>query len=468
VSDDTIRLAMVGRILRRRWRLLIIFAVAGALVGYGASLVFPPHYATSTSVVLSGTWDDRALLTQAEIATSSVVIDRSAAALKWPGVSGLKLKDQVGAQVTDGNIIKISASADTPEHAQQLADEMAKQFVAFASQIANTNSGSASATQSAALRKLVTQTSSQITALSEGVTPGQTVEGVQARTDLEQLRTALEEAITKLDQADPASNQGSMVVVGSATRPTSEAPPTRAELVGGGALLFLLFTVIGHLTAARSGRRARTEREITSALGSALLGIVDVPSEGRAHGPQGRGPVAWIRWLLGVETRWDLPTAQMSVDEASRQIRYRRVGVRLREQLSAPRRLLVVVPEGDEIAGRAADRLVVEAGSDPSPHSSNRGDPMLRVARVSVSRPVVPDRVTEAGALVVLSAGSWTEGELVGIAEACEDARHEIVGYVVASVVRAGPARSADRPPDDAVPAIAVGAVGADLKGGSA
>ncbi|MEY9840218.1 polysaccharide biosynthesis protein [Streptacidiphilus sp. EB103A] len=455
MNDDTIRLAVVGRILRRRWRLLVVFAVVGALVGYGASLLFPPRWATSISVVLSGTWDDRALLTQAQIATSSVVIDRSAAALQWPGVTGIKLKDQVSAAVTDGNIIKISSSADTPVHAQQLADQLAQQYVAFASQIANTNADSASATQEAALRKLVTQTSSRITALSEGVSPGQTVEGVQARTELEQLRTALEEAVTKLDQTAPASNQGSMVVVGSAALPTSEAPPTRAELVGGGALLFLLLTVIGHLTAARSGRRARTEREITSALGTALLGTVDVPAEGRAHGPQGRGPMGWTRWLLGVETQWDLPTARTSGDEASRQIRYRRVGSRLREQLPPPRRLLVVVPEGDETAGRAAGRLVAEAGSDP----------MLRVVRVSASRPVVPDRVTESGALVVLSAGSLSGGELGGIAEACADARHEIVGYVVATTVRARPARSADRfPDDDAAPA----AVGADLRGGSA
>jgi hypothetical protein len=162
-----------------------------------------------------------------------------------------------------------------------------------------------------------------------------------------------------------------------------------------------------------------------------------------------------MRWLLGVETRWDLPPVQTSGDEPSRQIRYRRVGARLREQLPPPRRLLVVVPEEDEIAGRAAGRLVAEAGSDP----------MLRVVRVSVSRPVVPDRVTESGALVVLSAGSWTEGELAGIAEACEEARHEVVGYVVATLVRARPARSSDRPSDDAAPAIAVGA---DLRGGSA
>lgn len=454
MSDDTIRLVTIGRILRRRWRLLIIVAVAGALVGYGASLLLPPRYTTSASVLLSGQWEERELLTQAEIATSSVVIDRSAAALRWTGVSGTKLQDQVGAQVTDGNIIKISGTADTPERAQQLSDEVARQFVTFAAQIANDKAGSAAATQSKALRKLVTQTSRRITDLADAADPGTTVESVQARTQLEQLRTALEEAMDKLDRAGPAANEGSMVVVGSAARPTGQALPSRMQLVVAGALLFFLLAVIGHLAAARAGRRPRTEPEITAALGSALLGTVDVPGERRAHGPQGRGPLAWTRWLLGVETRWDLPTPRTSGDEASRQIRYRRVGARLREQLPAPRRLLVVVPDGDEIAGRAAGRLVAEAGSDP----------LLRVARVSVSRPVVPDRVTESGALVVLSTGSWTAGELSGIAEACADARHEVVGFVVASAVRARPMRSAGHPSNNATPAMAVGA---DVTGGS-
>jgi predicted kinase len=69
---------------------------------------------------------------------------------------------------------------------------------------------------------------------------------------------------------------------------------------------------------------------------------------------------------------------------------------------------------------------------------------------------MVPDRDNESGALVVLSAGSWTAGELAGIAEACADAGHEVVGIVVAAPVRARPARSAARPPDEAAPALAV------------
>ncbi|MGW6159784.1 Wzz/FepE/Etk N-terminal domain-containing protein, partial [Streptomyces sp. NPDC055144] len=64
MSDDTIRLAMIGQILRRRWRLLAVLTLVGALVGYGTSVVlFPPRYTASTSVLLPGQWEERELLT---------------------------------------------------------------------------------------------------------------------------------------------------------------------------------------------------------------------------------------------------------------------------------------------------------------------------------------------------------------------------------------------------------------------
>ncbi|MGW1491923.1 Wzz/FepE/Etk N-terminal domain-containing protein [Streptomyces sp. NPDC002402] len=447
MSEDTIRLVTIGRIIRRRRRLLTVLAVVGALVGYGTSLLMPPRYTTSASVLLPGAWEERELLTQSEIANSSVVVDRAAAALDWSGVSGRELRDRVSAKASDGNIIKISGTADTPERAQRLSDQVAQQYVTFAARIAGDNTDPEATAGPEALRKLVVQTSRRITDLAEAADPGQTVESVQGRTELEKLRTTLQEAMDKLDQADPATNKANLVVMGPSARPAGEAPPTRMQLIVAGALLFFLVSVIGHLTAARVSRRLRTEPEIAAALGSALLGTVDVPGARAAHRPEGRGPRARIRRLLGVDIRWDIPTPQTSGDEAGRQIRYRRVCARLRDQLPAPRRLLVVVPDGDEIARRAAGQLVAEAGSDP----------LLRVVEVSVTRPMVPDRDNESGALVVLSAGSWTAGELTGIAEACADAKHEVVGIVLAGTVWTRPTRSAGRPRDAVTPAVAVG-----------
>ncbi|MFD4318736.1 polysaccharide biosynthesis protein [Streptomyces sp. NPDC058548] len=455
MSDDTIRLVTIGRIIRRRGRLLTILAVVGALVGYGTSLLIPPRYTTSASVLLPGAWEERELLTQAEIATSSVVVDRAAAALGWAGVDGIELRDRVSAKAADGNIIKISGTAETPERAQRLSDTVARQFVTFAAQIMGDNTDPEAAAQPEALRQLVVKTTRRIEELADEAGPGQSVESVQTRTELAKLRTSLQEAVDKLDKADTTTDRPDMVVMGPAARPAGEAPPTRTQLIVGGALLFVLFAVIGHLAAARVGRRPRTGADITAALGSTLLGAVDVPGERAADRPKGGGPRALFRRLLGVDVRWDMPSPGASDDE-SRQIRYRRVCARLRDRLPAPRRLLVVVPDGDEIARRAAGQLVAEAENDSSPDSSSSGLLVLHVVGVSVSRPMVPDRAGESGALVVVSAGSWTAGELAGIAEACADAGHEVVGTVLAGTVWARPARSSGRSRRATTPVLAV------------
>ncbi|GLF92965.1 Wzz/FepE/Etk N-terminal domain-containing protein [Streptomyces yaizuensis] len=455
MNEDPIRLVTIGRMFRRRRRLLTVLTLVGALAGYGTSVLFPPRYTASASVLLPGQWEQRELLTQVEIATSSAVIDRTAAVLGWKGVGGAELRDRVSAKAADGNIITISGTAESPERSQQLADRVAQQLVAFAERIAGRGTDSEETTGPEVLRQQVEETNRRITDLAEAADPGQTVESVQARTALEKLRTTLAEAMKKLDEADPATNKAGLVVMGPATRPTGQAPPTRTQLIGAGALLFLLLSVIGHLTAARMNRRLRTEPEIATALGSAPLGSVDVPAERPAHRPQGRDPRAWIRRLLDLDTRWDVPTPRTSGDEDSRRIRYQRVCARLKDRAPGTRRLLVVVPDGDDIARRAAARLVTEAGNDPSPASPGGEHPVLRVVEVPVSRPLLPDRDTESGALVVLSAGSWTAAELAGIAGACADGGYEVVGSVVAGAVRtARPARPADRPADKA-PALA-------------
>ncbi|WP_431781957.1 polysaccharide biosynthesis protein [Streptomyces chumphonensis] len=462
MSEDTIRLATIGRLIYRRRRLLALLTLVGALVGYGASVLFPPRYTASASVVLPGAWEERELLTQAAIADSSVVVDRVAATLDWPGVGGRELREDVSAGASDGNIIEISGTADTPERAQQLSDQAARQYVAFAAGLAG--DGTAEAERPESLRQLVVRTSRRITELAEATDPGQSVESVQTRTELTKLRTALQEAGDRLEEADPVADRAALVVMGPAARPDGEAPPTRAQLVVGGALLFFLCAVVGQLTAARMSRRPRTEPETAAALGSTSLGTVDVPEDphdprdapasqdGDAHRTADPGPRARLRRLLGLDVRWDVPTPLTSGDETGRQARYRRVYARLQARLPGRRTLLVLVPEGDEVARSAAGRLAAAAGSAPSPGSPHTGGPALRVVEVSVARPWVPDRDEASGAVVVLSAGSRTTEELAGVAGACADAGHEVVGVVLAGPVRPRPARSAAGPRDAAAP----------------
>ncbi|MCA1673008.1 MAG: hypothetical protein LC799_12705 [Actinobacteria bacterium] len=117
-SDDVVRLSVIGQIVRSRWRLLAVLAAVGALLGVGASLLFSPGYESTSSVLLQGSQGEEDLLTEAQIATSSVVLDRTAAALGWD-VTGEDLRGMVTAEVLDGNVIEVGGLAESPDRAQQ-------------------------------------------------------------------------------------------------------------------------------------------------------------------------------------------------------------------------------------------------------------------------------------------------------------------------------------------------------------
>ncbi|MET8994977.1 exopolysaccharide biosynthesis protein [Amycolatopsis sp. Hca4] len=425
LTDDTVRLALVGQVLRRRWRLLAALAVLGALVGAGASILFSPGYKTTSGVLLQGPRQADELLTQAEIATSSVVLDRTAAMLPWHP-SGADLKKQVSAAVAQSNVVTITVAADTAEHAQQLADQVAQQYVKYSTQLA-TNSADASVQlaqeQRESLREQVKLTTDKISDLAKNVGGGLTVESVQVRTQLEGLRTSLEQAINDLNQADLASGIGNTVVLGPAQRPTSPAAPTMTHFVVGGAVLFFLVGVFGHLFTARTDRRLRGEPQIASALGAPILAGVDVTT------PQGdrlpaTGFFGKVRHLLGGDRPWLLPPVATSADEVNRDIRYRRVLARL---ATGPADVLLLVADDDRTGRLAAGQLAELADRLSLP---------LRIFEFSPDRPTVPDATASSGVLVVLGAGTRTAWQLVRLAEACADAGQEVVGAVLTHPVR--------------------------------
>ncbi|MCR6485340.1 exopolysaccharide biosynthesis protein [Amycolatopsis sp. OK19-0408] len=425
LTDDTVRLALVGQVLRRRWRVLVALAVLGAAVGAGASVLLSPGYQTSSSVLLQGPRQADELLTQAEVATSSVVLDRAAAVLPWHP-SGADLQKQITTSVANGNVVKITVSADTAEHAQQLADQVAQQFVKYSGQLAS-NSADASVQlaqeQRESLRNQVKLTTEKISDIAKTVGGDLTVESVQVRTQLEGLRSSLEQAINDLNQADLATGIGNTVVLGPSERPDKPAAPTMTQLIAGGAVLFFLVGVFGHLFTARADRRLRGEPEIASALGSPILAGVDVTT------PQGdRLPAAGfygkVRRLLGGDRPWLLPPVATSADEVNRDIRYRRVLARL---ATGPADTLLLVADDDKTGRLAAEQLAELADRLSVP---------LRVFEFTAARPTVPDAGRDSGVLVVLSAGSRTAWELVRLAEACNDAGQEVVGAVLTHPVR--------------------------------
>jgi capsular polysaccharide biosynthesis protein len=436
VNDDTARLSVVWHVLRQRWRLLIVIAALGSLVGYGASLVFSPGYETSSSVVLQGARDPNELLTEAQVAQSTVVLDRAAGALRW-GVSGTDLAPRVTAAVADGNIIEITAVAETPERAQQLADRVAQEYVTFTTQLLSTNSDAAaqvSQEQQQSLRQQIIDTNQKISELHNSAGQGQTIDSVGVRTELEQLRTALSQAVSKLDEMVTASGQAKMVVMGPAERPLGPAAPTMVQFVGGGAIAFFLAGLFGHLFAARTDKRLRDEPAIVSALGTSALGGVDVPAvpAAPASGFTGRLRTAFLG-----DRPWHVAALPPPLDEPGLEIRYQRVLSRLRGHLpTGPGRVLTVVAADDPEARAAAERLGEFAAEQRL---------TLAVWEVDAARPTVPDEAVP-GVVAVVTAGTRTGWELVGIAEACADAGHEVLGVVVTHPTRPAEEEEPARP----------------------
>ncbi|MGA6161392.1 exopolysaccharide biosynthesis protein [Amycolatopsis magusensis] len=411
---------MIGQVLRGRWRTLVVLAALGALVGAGSSFVLSPGYRTTASVLLQGPREADELLTQAEVATSSVVLDRTAAVLG--GGTGAELRDKVAASAAQGNVITIEATGDTAGQAQGTADQLAQEFVKYSTQII---AGSGDAAVQLAqerrdtLRQQVSQTNQRISELAEKAGAGQTtVESLQLRTELEGLRSSIEQAMSALNAADTASGLGNMVVLGSAELPASAAPPTPAQLVLGGAVLFFLLGVLGHLFAARTDRRLRDEEEIAGALGGAVLATVEVVDEP----PAAAGERTLRARLLRDDRPWNVPRVDVHPDEIEEEVHLHRLVARL-----SPRRRLLLTADGDRTGQRAAERIAALAG------------PRSTVVTVNPTRPVVRDGDAEE-VLVVASVGSRSAWELVGIAEACADAGLTLAGAVLIRPVQ--PART--------------------------
>ncbi|MFD8648583.1 polysaccharide biosynthesis protein, partial [Streptomyces mirabilis] len=71
--------------------------------------------------------------------------------------------------------------------------------------------------------------------------------------------------------------------------------------------------------------------------------------------------------------------------------------------------------------------------------------------------PPPPPPHTDAPPLARPPPCALTPTQLAGIAEACADAKHEVVGIVLAGTVRVRSTRSAGRARDAATPVLAVG-----------
>lgn len=498
VDDDVVRLAAVGRLVRRRWRLLTVLAVAGAVLGFGTSLLVSPGYTATSTVLLQGAGEKQAVLTETQIATSLVVLDRTALGLGW-GETGVDLKKSVSAAVADGNVIRISGVASSPQRAQELTDRATAEYVGFSAQLA-ADAANAVAAIAAERERTVQERIDDLTADVEELErspqrQADSPEGARVRAQIDQVRNALVSATGELDELergpqptdDNALNLG-IIVLERAT-PAGAASPSMVQLVAGGALLFALLGVSGLLAAARSDHRLLDTDRIAAALGAPVLAGVEVRSPPAAPvGDARRSRAHRLRDFLREESV--RTPRQLTTSSSTEDIRYRRVLSRLRGSGEAHDGMLVLLPDDDPAAAQAVAALVavaVTAGrtvgsitgsadlaelvrgasrtggredqtipvNPPVPGAVPAGARReIHVVAVAAGAPEVPDVGSVVGTLLVTSVGTRTAWDLLGIARVAADTGYPVSGALVVRPGRAPDETTSEPDPPSGDPEV--------------
>ncbi len=489
LSDDVIRLSMIGQTVRRRWRLLLVFAVLGAVVGAAVSLLWPPAYESSSRVLVQGDPGKDRMLSEAQIATSLVVLDRAASGLNWR-VNGPGLRDSVTSAVADGDVVEIKARANSPGRARQLAELVTQQYIAFSTEILTTSanaSGEVLGPRKDSLQKQVLDMNRRISELQRtvGLLTADNAQGVAARAEQQQLinnRTDTVKELADLEgriattQAAAAVSRESFSVIEAPLAASAPVTLTRLQLVASAAAVGAAIGAFIAVAVRRADRRLRRSSDIAAALGAPVLGTVDAPAEtavalpanGAANGHHAHGRRSLLQRLLRSDARWDVQPITAGHDQSLEFLRYRRVLARLWGAAAESARLLVVLVDDDVLATRAVGSLALAATVDgrlvsvvtSSPqlagtveaflgagspgaatvqveigtsvdHAQSTHGAVLSVVPVSAARPTVPDCQHALGALVVVTSGTRTAWELLAVAEACHDAGHPVAGALI-------------------------------------
>jgi capsular polysaccharide biosynthesis protein len=464
---------------------LLVLAAFGAVIGAAAALVWPSAYASQTEVLLQGPREKTEVLTEAQVAMSLAVLDRTATGLGW-GVDGASLRDSVTAEVTNGNVIGITATAPDPNRARELAQRVTEEYITFSTELL-TNAANATkdvlSRRQATVEQHVTDMNQRITQLqgSFQLLDPRNPNGAEARAELERLRNERTDAFTELDNIDKqisdadvqaSVGRDSLRVIEPAVTPSAPRPPTTVQMIFGGAVLAVVLGALVQVMARLSDRRLRRRSDIAAAVGAPILGTVQPPAEATAvstprGSPSGRhaaGRRSWIgQLLLGGD-----PQPSGVHDQALENLRYQRVLAQLKQGPSGSAWLLVVL-DGDDLASRAVARLAVAAAAEGAPvrvmtdspqisamveafavdHSPLSSDitlatgpcsgpvsrhgsaTVLGVVAVSAAQPTIPNCPDASAALVVVTSGTTTGGELLAVAEACHDAGAPVEGVLL-------------------------------------
>lgn len=285
MDDDVVSLSDHLAVFRRRWRLIVILTVLGALAGVGISalqtrmydaesrLLVEPLTTTSSAVVM----DPDEVATQASVVTSeevaSMVIDDLGLS-----DSPQDLLDSVTVTVVDNTrVLSIVASRAKPQEAADIANAFADQYVTFRADAAAATAGTQKSGYIAQLTK-VRSTLSDVRAQLKTATNEETKASLAAR---EQSLVAQEaELSTQLMLIEDGDVGPGGEVLLDAQVPTSPSRPKPILAALLGALLGLIAGILGAYLRDRLDDRVTTEERLKDSLGQAPV-LGRIPDEDR-------------------------------------------------------------------------------------------------------------------------------------------------------------------------------------------
>ncbi len=276
-------------IIRRRWRLIVLLAVVGAVGGAGYSLASGPSYTATAQVVVqpvtqaplnqtNQTTSQVNMSTEQAIAQSGSVIERAAATLK---VSASKLQSAAvsrlsvtvpASTLTTSNVLQITWRAGSRPLAQQGANAFANAYLSYRHQEL---AGQISALQStlqqqtSSLRKQISQLSGQLAqATSQATRQVLTIR-------LNELSGQLTTSDTQLSALPTYNDAGGSVI--PAVLNSKSSGFGRAVLVAIGLVLGLLIGLIIAFARDLSDDRVREAAQLERELGAPVLAVLASP-----------------------------------------------------------------------------------------------------------------------------------------------------------------------------------------------
>ena len=349
-------------IVRRRWVLIVVITVIGAIAGAGYAVTSAPSYAATSQVVVTGVTQGPLnqatqvnlqvnMSTEQAVAQSPPVVAQAArilnaqpAELQAAAAKGLSVTVPAST-LTTSNVLQITWKAATPGAAQAGANAFATAYLSYrhlelAGQIASLES---------VLKNQVTTLEKQIAHLTTDLS--RTSPGSSAH---ESLAIRLNELTSQAGTADnqlaslPTYNDSGGSVIGAA-RPTTPSGLGHAVILVLGAMLGLFFGLVCAFMRDAFDDRVRDPAQLERRLGAPTLAVLPPAENVPGGAPDGaQGGLAPAIATAGS------PDSQAA--EAVRALRATLVAAAARRSL---RTILVVAADGNVSSSRIAAELGV-------------------------------------------------------------------------------------------------------------